>query len=243
MKKAEDAMGYLLWDYYHQHDVLEIVEREDGYIDYGRVGPAIYFSDYKDWPVGEKKAIKYARGRVLDLGCGAGRVGLYLQRKGHDVMGIDNSPMAVKVCRERGLNSVKCLPVTQLSSRLGIFDTLVMFGNNFGLMGNYKRARWLFKRFYGMTSDRGRIIAQSIDPYNTDKPEHKRYHALNKKRGRMGGQIKLRIRHRDYVGYWFDYLLVSKKEMRDIVKDTGWKINTFIDTKGPFYHAIIDKIM
>ena len=36
----------------------------------------------QNWHLTEKKAIKYARGRVLDIGCGAGRHALYLQDKG-----------------------------------------------------------------------------------------------------------------------------------------------------------------
>lgn len=235
-------MGHLLWDYYNKREATEIVERDDRYMDVGKIGPAIYFSEFKDWPSFEKKAMSYVRGRVLDIGCGAGRVGLYLQRKGHDVLGIDNSPLAVSVCRKRGLRHVRLLPVTKLNSQAGIFDTLIMYGNNFGLMGSFKRAKWLLKRFYHITSDQGRIIAQSVDPYKTDKQAHKKYHALNRKRGRMGGQIRIRIRHSDFVGRWFDYLLVSRKEMTNIVENTGWRISKFIDSEGGFYIAIIDKV-
>jgi 2-polyprenyl-3-methyl-5-hydroxy-6-metoxy-1,4-benzoquinol methylase len=50
----------------------------------------------------EKKAIDYAKGRVLDVGCGAGRHILYLQKKGLKVLGIDQSPLAVNMCKLRG---------------------------------------------------------------------------------------------------------------------------------------------
>lgn len=242
MNKSRDAIGQLLWDYFNKQDVVEIVERNDGYIDAGKFGPKLYFADYKDWPPFEKKAMKFVRGKVLDIGCGAGRVGLYLQSKGHDVVGIDNSPLAVSICQERGLKNIKLLPVTKLDSKIGIFDTLIMYGNNFGLMGSFKRAKWLLKRFYNLTGGQGRIIAQSLDPYRTDLKVHRKYHALNRGRGRMGGQVKIRIRHRDYIGGWFDYLLVSQKEMGEIVTNTGWQIISFIESDSPFYIAIIDKI-
>ena len=235
-------MGHLLWDYYNKREAIEIVERDDGYVDVGKIGPAIYFAEFKDWPSFEKEGMKYVRGRILDIGCGAGRVGLHLQRKGHDVLGIDNSPLAVTVCRKRGLRQVRFMPVTKLSSQIGFFDTLIMYGNNFGLMGSFKRAKWLLKRFYHLTSDQGRIIAQSVDPYKTDKKAHRKYHALNRKRGRMGGQIRIRIRHSDVIGRWFDYLLVSRKEMMKIVENSGWGISRFIDSDGAFYIAIIDKV-
>jgi len=65
---------------------------------------------------------------------------LYLQEKGFDVTGIDVSPLAVEVCRLRGLKKVQNLPITKVTSELGVFDTIVMFGNNFGLFGSFKRA-------------------------------------------------------------------------------------------------------
>ena len=40
---------------------------------------------------------------------------------------------------------------------------------------------------------------------------------------------------------WFDYLLVSKDEMREILCGTGWKITGFVDSEGPLYIALIEK--
>ena len=51
--------------------------------------------------------MRFVRGRVLDLGCGAGRVGLHLQSRGHDVVGIDVSPLAVEIAGQRGLADVR----------------------------------------------------------------------------------------------------------------------------------------
>jgi 2-polyprenyl-3-methyl-5-hydroxy-6-metoxy-1,4-benzoquinol methylase len=38
--------------------------------------------------------MQFVKGRVLDVGCGAGRHSLYLQEKGFDVLGTDISPLA-----------------------------------------------------------------------------------------------------------------------------------------------------
>ena len=93
MKDEFDAFGHLLYDELNGKDPVEIVERDDGYIDASRPGPACYFFEYKKWNSINKKAIKYAKGKVLDIGCGAGRFSLYLQNNGHYVLGIDNSPL------------------------------------------------------------------------------------------------------------------------------------------------------
>ncbi|HDO42228.1 MAG TPA: methyltransferase domain-containing protein [Candidatus Bathyarchaeota archaeon] len=57
----------------------------------------------------EQEAMKFIRGRVLDIGCGAGRHSIYLQNKGFNVIGIDISPLAIKVCRLRGLKKAEII--------------------------------------------------------------------------------------------------------------------------------------
>ena len=135
------------------------------------------------WPKTERQAIRLARGRVLDVGCGAGRVALHLQDRGHEVVGIDLSPLAVEVSRRRGVQDARELPVTRVGDELGRFDTIVMFGNNFGLMGSRRRAPWLLRRFRSMANEDARILAESVNPYKTDNPGHLAYHERNRRRG------------------------------------------------------------
>lgn len=168
--------------------------------------------------------MELVKGRILDIGCGAGRHSLYLQHKGFDVLGIDSSPLAIKVCKLRGLKKARVMPIEELNFKPNSFDTVIMMGSNFGLFGSFQKAKRLLKKLYKMTSENGLIIASTRDTYKTDNPDHLEYHKLNKQRGRMPGQLRLRIRFRKCVGRWFDYLIVSKKEMEDILKGTGWKI-------------------
>ena len=84
------------------------------------------------------------------------------------------------------------------------------------------------------------LLAQTMDTYATKKGEHLDYQAYNRKRGRMSGQIKLRIRYKKLATPWFDYLIVSRSEMKAILKGTGWKVSKFIG-KGASYIAVIEK--
>ena len=240
LKDQEDAYGYEIFDFHNGEDVVEIVERIDGYFD-TTGGPQIYFQPYEEWPDHARLAMEYVHGRVLDIGCGAGRFALHLQAEKHEVLGLDISPKAIEVCKLRGLKNTKVLPVTQVSSALGNFDTIIMMGNNFGLFANPVRTRWLLRRFYKMTSRDGRILAQSNDIYTTKEPLHLEYQEYNRQRGRMSGQIRLRIRHKKRKTPWFDYLMVSKAEMMDLVKGTGWKVAGFLDSEGASYIAILEK--
>jgi SAM-dependent methyltransferase len=242
LKKPQDAFGEnLLAQYNGGRMMSEFVERDDGYLDTAS-DPGDYFSDYKNWAKGEQKAIGHAGGRVLDIGCGAGRHSLYLQRKGFDVTGIDNSPGAVKVCRLRGLKKVLVRRIEDVDKfGAGSFDTVLMMGNNFGLFGSRKKAVSLLKKFAKITTSDARIIAGSLDPYQTTNPAHLLYHRRNKKRGRMGGQIKFRIRFQSFTGNWFDYLFVSQAEMQDILSETDWRVEKFIRSFGDTYFAVIGK--
>ena len=134
------------------------------------------------------------------------------------------------------------MSVTQITAKLGKFDTLLMMGNNFGLLGNLKRARWLLKRFQRITSEKGKIIAASIDPYKTNNPILLKYHKGNVKRNRMSGQVRIRVRHRKYTTPWFDFMFVSKDEMGKILQGSGWEVVRFIDSRGPNYIAIIEEV-
>ncbi|MBI2328909.1 MAG: class I SAM-dependent methyltransferase [Chloroflexi bacterium] len=239
LKDHQDACGHGFYEYLKNETGSEIIERDDGYID--TLALKGYFNKYKDWYPAQRKSMRHARGRVLDIGCGAGRHALYLQEKGYDVLGIDNSPLAIEVCKLRGLKNARVTSITQINSKLGVFDTILMMGNNFGLFGSFEGARRLLRKVSKITSENGRIIAESNDVYKTDTPEHLSYHQFNRKRGRMAGQIKLRVRYKKYATPWFDYLMVSKEEMENILDGTDWKVNRFIESDGSLYIAIIDK--
>jgi SAM-dependent methyltransferase len=241
LKPMEDAYGQEVWSYFNGKKSFEIVEREDSLFDVSS-GAQTYFSVYDDWPEHHKRAIEFAKGRVLDIGCGAGRHSIYLQSKGLDVTGIDNSPLGIRVCRLRGLKKTKVMSVTEISRfKPCSFDTILMLGNNFGLFGSFSKARLLLSKLYKITSPTAMIIAESNDPYKTENQFHLRYQKANRRRGRMSGQMRIRIRYMKYVGRWFDYLIVSREEMKEILKGTGWKVTRFINSSSSPYVAIIQK--
>jgi 2-polyprenyl-3-methyl-5-hydroxy-6-metoxy-1,4-benzoquinol methylase len=240
LSSEQDAFGHMMEDYLKNKEGFEIIERDDGYFDVSS-GPQLYFAPYEKWWPIEQHAMRFVRGRVLDIGCGAGRHTLYLQEQGFDVTGVDNSPLAVKVSKSRGVKDVRVVPITRLSSRLGIFDTIIMMGNNFALTGTPRRARWLLRRFYHMTTPGGRILAETVDAYKTNVPEHLAYHEVNRQRGRLGGQLRFRVHYKKYVTPWIDFLIVSQPELQEIVEGTGWHISDFLESDLGIYIAVLEK--
>ena len=127
---ATDAYGHELWACLTGGHAEEIVERDDGFIS-ASDWPKRYFAAFKAWPTHERQAMRSVQGaRALDIGCGAGRASLYLQRRGLKVTAIDNSPLAIRLCRQRGVKDARVLAVEQIDRFApGSFDTVVMFGN------------------------------------------------------------------------------------------------------------------
>ena len=241
MKEKKEVFGRGVWAFFQGEEAIEFLERDDGFIDLS-AGIHSYFAQFKDWPKIQKQAIKYARGRVLDVGAGAGRVSLYLQEKDYNAVAIDNSPLAIRVCKKRGVTQATVLAIEKIDMfKPNSFDTIIMFGNNFSLFGNFKKAKRLLKVFHKISSPDALILAESNDPYKTKDPLHLAYHASNTRKGRMPGQIRIRVRFRNYIGDWFDYLIVSKTEMKEILKNTGWKVKRFIDSDKSGYISIIEK--
>ena len=242
LAEAEDAYGRAILDGHLGLGGYEVVERDDGFVGIAG-GPATYLAPHAEWRSVEREAIRLARGRVLDVGCGAGRVGLHLAAKGVETVGIDVSPLAVETCHRRGFPGAEVCAFEQASRRrLGRFDTVVMFGNNFGLMAGRRRGRARLRRLHAMTTDDARILAESRDPHGTDAPHHLAYHERNRERGRLPGQLRIRVRYGLYKTPWLDYLLVSQKEMASILEGTGWRIERCLDSaSGGFYVAVIVK--
>jgi SAM-dependent methyltransferase len=237
LKGKQDAFGRWLYDHLRGSDNGAAVERDDGYVD---VVPDAgqYFKEPGDWTRQDRQALRLARGRVLDVGCGAGRHCLYLQGIGVEVTGIDNSELAVRVCRERGvarvvaasLTDVLAMPLGRLGGR---FDTVLMMGNNFGLFGRSRLLR--------VTEPGARIIGSTFDPYGTRALHHVAYHRANRRRGRLGGEVCIRIRYGGYRTPWFEYLFVSRPELVRLLAGTGWRLARTIDGPGPYYTAVIER--
>jgi len=133
------------------------------------------------------------------------------------------------------------ITVNDVDESIGPIDTIVMLGNNFGLFGSHAKAKRLLRRFHRLTTERGRIVAETRDVQTTDDPVHLEYQRRNVERGRLPGQIRIRVRYGRAATPWFDYLMVSRSELEDILDGTGWRLASTIDSDD-MYVAVIDRV-
>ena len=196
-------------------------ERDDGYRSFS--GIHAYFAPPKAWPRMEREAMKLVRGRVLDLGSGPGRHSLYLQARGHDLVGLDSSPTQVALARIRGVREVYLGDLRHIPAGLGTFDTILMLGNNLGLPGDIPRMRAFLRTLRGSTRKKGRLLGNSRMP-GTWSEEHLPYVKRNLRRHRPPGLLTLRVRYKGKVGDWFELLLLAPEELAKLAAQAGWEL-------------------
>jgi hypothetical protein len=122
-----------------------------------------------------------------------------------------------------GVRHVRCTTLEALGTRLSTFDSLVLFGNNFGILQNPTRAHSILKKIAETTKNDARIFVESTNAYYGGAPGFDRsYYFANKRRGVAPGQLRVRYRYDALTGSWFNWIYVSPSEMRAILVGTGW---------------------
>jgi SAM-dependent methyltransferase len=217
-----------------------IIERDDGRVETLEVSD--YAQIFPEWSEVERLAITHAKGKVLDIGCGAGRVALYLQTLGHVVVGIDTAQGAVKVCKMLGLKEAYVMSALDLKFKEGTFDTVVLFGNNLGIAGNETLA--MLRKLHRITTPHAIILAGSADAESTDNENHLKYHTMNKTRNRPPGLVRIRVKYKEKISSWSDLWLVTPSELETLAEESGWKIDKIYRTgkiNQAAYVAILSK--
>ncbi|TDT47121.1 methyltransferase family protein [Maribacter spongiicola] len=119
------------------------------------------FRGFKEMPELEQKALQLCKGNVLDVGCGAGSHGLYLQEKGFSVIGLDASKGAIEVSKLRGLKKNAHCELLKYEGEQ--FDTILILMNGVGLAGTLAGLEAFFSKLKSLLKDDGQILLDSSD--------------------------------------------------------------------------------
>ncbi|WP_431212689.1 class I SAM-dependent methyltransferase [Puia sp. P3] len=121
----------------------------------------VFFRDMEKMPELEWVALQQCRGRILDIGAGAGSHALALQKMGQDITALDISPQAVEIMKARGVKNVIEGDFFQLGG--GKYDTLLMLMNGIGISGTTDGLRRFFASARGLLKPGGQLIFDSSD--------------------------------------------------------------------------------
>jgi len=186
-------------------------------------------------PVIERPLLELAAGRVLDVGCGPGRIAIYLASRCRDrvteVVGIDSSSASLDDFRRHWAETVNepcvtwCLDVRHSElSDLGMFTTIVMFGDTLGIPGDRIGLTRLCRVLREHTLPGGRLIAVGREPGLMTNPDDQRINAENANAGFLPGERYLRMTFEDHDTGWFPWYYPSVAELREIAVATGWEL-------------------
>ena len=128
------------------------------------------FRSFNEMPKLEKKALQLCKGKVLDVGCGAGSHSLYLQKKGFEVTAIDISENAIKACKLRGLNDIRVQNILEVSTDTSEselakqkFDTILLLMNGTGIFGTLAETSKYLQKLKSLLNPNGQILIDSSD--------------------------------------------------------------------------------
>ena len=169
-----DTFGRIMRDAFEGKDSSYIIERDDGFIRHTSGVP--YTLPYEQWHDAEKEAIIGREGPFLDIGCGIARVGDYVKSQGMEYYGIDLSPIAIEICQEKGHTNAFLMSADKIAIASPLFKTVVLYGNNFGLIGTPEGVIKMLKDLHRITTGDAVVLAGSTDPYVTDNQMHLDYH-------------------------------------------------------------------
>jgi SAM-dependent methyltransferase len=124
---------------------------------------AYLFRDFSGMPILEQKALLLAKGKILDVGCGAGSHSLYLQNeKKLAVTAIDISEKAVEACELRGVSNVKVEDILHFETDEK-FDTIILLMNGTGIFGKLENVSNYLQKLKTLLVENGQILIDSSD--------------------------------------------------------------------------------
>ena len=173
----------------------------------------------------EKTALKNCRGRVLDIGAGAGCHSLALEEKGFDVTAIDISPGAVEGMKLQGLKQVQQLAF--FDARGQHFDTLLLMMNGIGLSGTLDGFDEFLQHAKTLLAPGGQIIFDTSDiEYLYMDDDGSKWVNLN---GAYYGEVEYQMEYQGTLTPKFNWLYLDYITLTDHCLDNGFELELLFD--------------
>ncbi|WP_282040624.1 class I SAM-dependent methyltransferase [Winogradskyella flava] len=156
---SKDIFGKALLDYQNGNYTEDIITSTN--ISGEDILPLPYlFRDCAEMPTLEQKALQLCKGKILDVGCGAGSHSLWLQEKGFQVKAIDSSKGSVSVSKKRGVINAE---LKSLLEETEIFDTILVLMNGTGIFQELTEVPKYLTHLKSLLKLNGQILIDSSD--------------------------------------------------------------------------------
>lgn len=187
-----------------------------------------YFRSSDEMPELEWTALRHCKGRILDIGAGAGSHSLALQQLGQDVTALEISPLAAAVIRGRGVREVVCCDVFVLPATRK-YDTLLLMMNGIGVAGNLTRLRAFLRKARALSRPGARLLFDSTDiAYLYQKmPPPPGYY----------GELLYQYEYRRQRSEPFPWLFIDRKTLEKVAAEEGWQTTILFEGRNAHYLA------
>jgi SAM-dependent methyltransferase len=182
-----------------------IIHREDGLKEDHPI--STYFLNASNFSSLDKTAIDLCRGRILDVGAGAGRHSLALQALGFKVCAIDIAPEAVDIMKRRGIEDARRADIFDFKDEP--FDTLLLLMHGVGIAKNLSGLDRLLNHVRGLVKPEGQVLLDSFDLHKTKNPVNQAYQNFISRTGRYCGEIRFQFEYKGEKGPVIEWLQID----------------------------------
>lgn len=234
LQTMKDLFGQAILDYQTNNSPEDLIT-ETTISDEDEMSVAYLFRSHAEMPLMEQKALELARGKVLDVGCGAGSHSLYLQNKRNlQVTSIDISTNAIQACTLRGLKNAKVQDVMTLEDEK--YDTILLLMNGAGMCGKLKYIPNFLLKLKSLLNPGGQILLDSSDiiyMFDDDEDGGKWIPTAN----HYYGEIVFNISYKGEKEKPFDWMFIDYNTLQNAALDNGLQCQLILEGEHYDYLA------
>jgi len=234
LRPESDPMGQAIYNYSFFNDntpinvLSQVVEDEE-------LPPDYFFRNHNEMPRLERIALKMCKGKILDIGAGAGCHSDYLQKSGKDVTSVEISQLCCSVLEKRGIKKIVNSDI--LSFETEKYDTLLLLMNGIGIAKNISGLKELLIHLKKLLLPGGTILVDSSDLiYLYQEEDGSILFDINAKN--YYGEIEYQLKYKNIIGETYSWLFADNVILFEIAEELGYK--TKIVDYGPHYDYLAE---
>ncbi|MEY3438501.1 MAG: hypothetical protein RL265_1086 [Bacteroidota bacterium] len=194
----------------------------------------VLFRKFDNMPELEQIALERVKGKVLDVGAGAGVHSFELQDRGLQVFPIETSQGAVTYMKSAGLESARKIDFFELKNEQ--YDTILMMMNGIGIAGTLANLEKTLKHTKTLLASGGKILCDSSDiKYLYEDEDGALWVDLNSE---YYGNFRFQMKYKREKGPWFDWLYVDFDNLFSAAKNVGLKAKKVYENNDHFLAEI-----
>ena len=189
---------------------------------------AVFFRDEFDFTTLEHLALIECKGKVLDVGAGAGALAIVLQERGFEVHALENSAGSIQAMKQIGVRNVIN---SSFEKHTGKYDTVLVQMNGLGLAGTLANVPSFLKKCMSLLNPDGQLLVDSSDisyMYEDDLPEDSYF-----------GEVHYCYEYNGEMDDWFDWVYVDPTKLTEMVNEMGLSIEILTEENDQFLARII----